>query len=168
MWACRLADPGSVRDRWPSLPALVQSAPAARPLNWGWLGAKISLSGTLISAALMGACARLSGARRQPSSAATIALYLGKPGYVTNVRGRSSGLCVARQANENNRRGRSERRRCTIQFVLNWPELTGRWVLARWAGRGDGGYAASAYRMETVQTLYGAFRVKGECSPRSG
>jgi hypothetical protein len=58
-----------------------------------------------------GACARLSGARLQPPSAATIVHDLGKPGHVTNVRGRSGGICVARQAKEINRRGRSARRR---------------------------------------------------------
>jgi hypothetical protein len=111
VWACRLPDPGSVRDRWRSLPALVQSAPAALPLNWGWLGAKISLSGTLISAALMGlALAFLARGYSHPS-AATIVHDLGKPGYVTNVRGRSGGICVVREAKEINRRGRSARRR---------------------------------------------------------
>jgi hypothetical protein len=91
MWACRLPDPGSVRGRWRSLPALVQSAPAARPLNWGWLGAKISLSGTLISAALIGLALAFQTRGYSPPSAATIVHDHGKPGYVTNVRGRSGG-----------------------------------------------------------------------------
>jgi hypothetical protein len=91
MWACRLPDPGSVRDRWRSLPALVQSAPAARPLNWGWLGAKISLSGTLISAAPMGLALAFLARDYTPPSATAMVHDLGKPGYVTNLRGRSGG-----------------------------------------------------------------------------
>jgi hypothetical protein len=45
-----------------------------------------------------------------PPGAATIGHDLGKPGYVTDVRGRSGGICVARQAKAINRRGRSARR----------------------------------------------------------
>jgi hypothetical protein len=90
MWACRLPDPGSLRDRWRFLPALVQSAPAGRPLNWGWLGAKISLSGMLIPAVLILALAFLARGYGPPI-APTIVDDLSKPEYVTNVRDRSGG-----------------------------------------------------------------------------
>jgi hypothetical protein len=99
-----------VRGRWRSLSALVQSAPAAGSFNWGWLGTKISLSGTLISAALMGLALAFLVRGYSPPCAATKVHDLGKPGYVTNVRGQSGGICVARQAEEINRRGRSARR----------------------------------------------------------
>jgi hypothetical protein len=65
----------------------------------------------LISAALMGLALAFLVRGYSPPSAATIVHDLRKPGYVTNVRGRSGGVCMARQAKEINRLGRSARRR---------------------------------------------------------